>query len=173
MAINKKICVIGAFGVGKTSLIRRYVLDQFSPDYQATLGVNIYKFSDQVEAPGGGEETINEIIWDIEGAQEGADLVDTYLRGAAGALVVGDVTREDAVDSMVQHATRFQGVQPGRPVVFALNKMDLLASPEDAPDGGVLCEEFTGPLLHTSAAAGTAVPELFRALGRRILEIGA
>jgi small GTP-binding protein len=165
MAINKKICVIGAFGVGKTSLIRRYVLNQFSPDYQATLGVNIYKFSDRVEAPGGGEETINEIIWDIEGAQEGADLVDTYLRGAAGALVVGDVTREDAVDSMVQHATRFQGVQPGRPVVFALNK--------DAPDGGVLCEEFTGPLLHTSAAAGTAVPELFRALGRRILEIGA
>ena len=173
MAINKKICVIGEFAVGKTSLIRRYVLNQFSPDYQATLGVNIYKFSDRIETPGGGTEEINEIIWDIEGAQRGENLVDTYLRGAAGALVIGDVTRADAVDSMVRHASRFQGIQPGRPVVFALNKMDLLKSPEEAPNEAVLCEEFAAPLLHTSAASGAAVPDLFRALGRRILEIGA
>ncbi len=173
MTVNKKICIIGAFAVGKTSLVRRYVLNQFSPDYQATLGVNVYKFGDQVEAPGGGLETINLIIWDIEGGQLAADLLDTYLRGASGALVVGDVTREDALDSMAQHARHFLRVQPGRPLVFALNKMDLLDSPDLAPDGGMLSDEFGGRVVRASAATGSAVPELFRALGGRILEVGA
>jgi len=173
MAVNKKICIIGAFAVGKTSLVRRYVLNQFSPDYQATLGVNIYKFGDRVEAPGGGLETVNQIIWDIEGGQLGSDLLDTYLRGAAGALVVGDVTRADALDSMAQHTQHFLRVQPGRPVVFALNKMDLLDAPDSAPDGGVLSDEFGGRVMHTSAATGSAVAELFRVLGARMLEVGA
>lgn len=173
MAINKKICVIGDFAVGKTSLIRRYVLNQFSPEYQATLGVNIYKYSDRIETPGGGTEEINEIIWDIEGAQEGADLVDTYLRGAAGALVIGDLTRDHTVDSMARHARHFETIQPGRPVVFALNKVDLLESPMDGALEETLAKEFGGPVVKTSAATGAAVPELFRGLGRRILEIGA
>lgn len=173
MAVNKKICVIGDFAVGKTSLVRRYVLNQFSPDYQATLGVNIYKFTDRVEAPGGGTEEINEIIWDIEGAQEGANLLDTYLRGASGALVIGDVTRRDTVESMARHARRFETIQPGRPVVFALNKIDLLKSPVEEALEESLAKDFPGPVAKTSAATGAAVPELFRGLGRRILEIGA
>ena len=173
MAINKKICVIGDFAVGKTSLIRRYVLNQFSPDYQATLGVNIYKFTDRIETAKGDVEEFNEIIWDIEGTKEGGELVDTYLRGAAGALVIGDVTRDGAVASMARHAHRFETIQPGRPVVFALNKKDLLESTEDTTLGEPLSREFGGPVVKTSAATGAAVPELFRALGRRILEIGA
>lgn len=173
MTINKKICVIGDFAVGKTSLIRRYVLNQFSPDYQATLGVNIYKFSSRIGTPGGGTEEINEIIWDIEGAQEGADLIDTYLRGAAGALVIGDATREDTLASMARHAHRFEVIQPGRPVVFAFNKMDLLETPPNEILEETLIKDFGGPVVKTSAATGAAVPELFRGLGRRILEIGA
>jgi len=173
MALNKKICIIGAFAVGKTSLVRRYVLNQFSPDYQATLGVNIYKFSDQIEAPDGASQTVNQIIWDIEGGQLGSDILDTYLRGASGALVVGDVTRGDALDSMAQHAQHFLRLQPGRPLVFALNKMDLLDSPDLAPDGAGLSNEFGGPLVQASAASGSAVPRLFHALGRRILQVGA
>ena len=173
MVLNKKICIIGAFAVGKTSLVRRYVLNQFSPDYQATLGVNIYKYSDEIEAPNGVSQTINQIIWDIEGGQLGADLRDTYLRGASGALVVGDVTRDDALDSMAQHAEHFLRVQPGRPLVFVLNKMDLLDSPDVAPDGAELIDAFGGPLVRASAATGRAVPELFRALSRRMLGVGA
>jgi small GTP-binding protein len=173
MAVNKKICIIGALSVGKTSLVRRYVLNQFSPDYQATLGVNIYKYSDKVETPGSGAETINQIIWDVEGSQLKPDLLDTYLRGASGALVVGDVTRDDALDSMAQHALHFLRIQPGRPVAFALNKVDLLESSEVAPDGSLLSDAYGGRVMHTSAATGAAVPELFRALGIRMLEVGA
>lgn len=173
MAINKKICVIGAFAVGKTSLVRRYVLNQFSPDYQATLGVNIYKYSDEVEAPDGSRVSVNQILWDIEGSEEGVDLLDTYLRGAAGALVVGDVTRTDALESMAAHADHFIAVQPGRPVVFALNKVDLLTPAESVPDADSLSAEFGGAVVSTSAATGVAVPELFGALARRILEVGA
>ena len=173
MALSKKICVLGDFAVGKTSLVRRHVLKQFSPDYQATLGVNIYKYSDEVEAPGGGRQTINEIIWDIEGGQDGGELLDTYLHGAAGALVVGDLTRADTLRVAADHAARFLRIQPGRAIAFALNKVDLVDAPENVEGGDALGEEFGGPVLRTSAATGSAVPELFRALGRRILEVGA
>ena len=53
MAVAKKVCMLGDFGVGKTSLVRRYVHGEFSPDYQTTLGVNIYKYSDEVTGPTG------------------------------------------------------------------------------------------------------------------------
>lgn len=173
MALSKKICILGDFAVGKTSLVRRYVLNQFSPEYQATLGVNIYKYSDEIETPAGGRQTINEIIWDIEGSQENDDLLDTYLRGAAGALVVGDLTRVDTLRNVSGYAERFLKVQPGRPLVFALNKLDLVDAPEGAAGGDGLGEEYGGPVLRTSAATGSAVPELFQALARRILEVGA
>ncbi|NIA71394.1 GTP-binding protein [Pelagibius litoralis] len=173
MTISKKICIVGAFAVGKSSLVRRYVLKEFTEDYQATLGVNVYKYVDQVETLDGGLETVSQILWDIEGSQQKVELLNTYLRGAAGALVVGDVTRPDALESMAAHAEHFLKVQPGRPVVFALNKVDLLDSVESAPDGRVLTDQFGGRALHTSAATGAAVPELFHVLASRILEIGA
>ncbi len=173
MALNKKICIVGAFSVGKTSLVRRYVLNEFSPDYQATLGVNVYKYSDRLATPDGGSETVNQIIWDIEGSELGVNLLETYLRGASGALVVGDVMRDDCIESMTAHARRFLEIQPGRPVVFALNKIDLLDSANAGPDGSALKEEFGGPVLNTSAADGTAVPELFRELASRMLKVGA
>jgi GTPase SAR1 family protein len=88
--VSKKICVIGQFAVGKTSLVRRYVLDEFSHDYQATLGVNIYKYSDTVDYPASGESTLNQIIWDIEGGDTNPEKTGTYIQGAAGALVVGN-----------------------------------------------------------------------------------
>lgn len=173
MAINKKVCIIGAFAAGKTSLVRRYVLDQFSPDYKATLGVNITKFSDEVDLPGGGSAQVNQILWDIEGGQDGDALMETYLRGASGALVVGDVSRPDVLESMASHARRFAGLQPGRPMVFALNKLDLVADPAARPDPAALRRELDGLTLFTSAATGEAVRDLFRSLASRILEVGA
>jgi len=170
--ISKKVCVIGDFAVGKTSLIRRYVLKEFSPDYQATLGVNIYKYTDTVTAPGG-DETLNQIIWDIEGGKPDSGKIAAYLQGAAGAIVVGDITRPNHRESMTQHAELFQKLRPGRPVVFALNKLDLVDASRDDTDTKSLAEAFATIVIATSAAEGTRVPELFRALGERILEIGA
>jgi small GTP-binding protein len=172
MIATRKICMLGDFAVGKTSLVRRYVLDQFTSDYRATIGVGLTKYADLIET-GAGTVPLDLVIWDIEGSDFGRDLLASYLEGASGALVVGDLTRRDALASMESHARMLQDRRPGRPVVFALNKADLV-DPAAWYDGAPLQQAFPGSVaLHSSAATGAAVPELFRALGRRILEIGA
>lgn len=171
--ISKKVCVIGDFAVGKSSLIRRYVLNEFSTDYHATLGVNIHKYTDDVDGSAGDTQSINLIIWDIEGGDADGGKVAAYLQGAAGAIVVGDVTRPDHIATMKAHATLFQKLRPGRPVVFGFNKIDLLSGPPEVATGEDMATEYGAGFAFTSAADGTAVPDLFRTLGTRILQIGA
>lgn len=170
MTISKKISLLGDFSVGKTSLIRRYVLGKFSPDYQATLGVNIYRYLDQAPGPDGRSRQVQQIIWDIESSEPETEPFDTYLRGSAGAIVVADLTRPDMLHSANKQARRFMDLMPGRPVVFALNKIDLLDEPAGDEPLRSLREEYGADALFTSAAMGAGVVELFRALSRSILE---
>jgi small GTP-binding protein len=172
MAVAKKICMLGDFGVGKTSLVRRYVHGEFSPDYQTTLGVNIYKYADQVSGPTGPVD-FRHLLWDIEGGLQRESLLDSYINGAAGAIVVGDVTRPDRIETMRENAMRFQQARPGRPVVFALNKSDLIESDDRADEAESLARDCRGTVQYTSALTGEAVSELFRTLAEQILTIGA
>jgi len=168
--LAKKLCLLGDFSVGKSSLIRRYVLDEFSRDYKATVGVQIHEYNDEVEI-GGRVAPFAQVIWDVEGSRHSEQLVTNYIMGAAGALVVGDVTRDDAIASMTSHAESFLKILPGRPIVFAMNKADLVEA-EKRPDGEELTTAFGGEVVLTSALTGDAVKLLFRTLGRRILEWG-
>ncbi len=187
----RKICMLGDFGVGKTSLVRRYVIGDFSPTYHATIGVNVYTHTDMIPvngAPGadaspegrveGGSVRLSQVIWDIEGHEAASPTLApptlaTYVHGASGAIIVGDVTRADAIESLVRHGRFFQSLRPGRPMVFALNKSDLLAAGVAPPAAADVEREFGAPVLTTSALLGAAVPELFRALGTAMLRIGA
>ncbi|MBL8669186.1 MAG: GTP-binding protein [Alphaproteobacteria bacterium] len=169
--VTKKICLIGQFGVGKTSLVRRYVLGQFSPKYQATVGVNVYKHSDRV-ARQGTEVSVNQIIWDVDGALQNVAVLGNYLRGSAGAIVVGDISVDASLAAMETHLARFRAQLPGRPVVVALNKIDLV-DPSTAEAAAERTRAGLGLVtVLTSAADGTAVPELFRTLASLILEHG-
>ncbi|KOR30140.1 hypothetical protein TI03_00240 [Achromatium sp. WMS1] len=170
MIINKKVCIIGGFAVGKTSLVHRYVLSEFSPIYKATLGVNIHKYSDTIKTQNKGEIMVNQVIWDVEGSTTRQELLKNYIRGSSGTLVVGDVSREDSLDDMITHAELFEKICPARPIVFAFNKIDLLQTPF-VYDGN-LYQRFGGLALQTSAATGHAVLELFRTLAARIIELG-
>ena len=170
--LSKKICMLGDFAVGKTSLVRRYVLGEFSPEYQATIGVNVYKYTDRIEGGAAGSVQLQQIIWDIEGSEDRSSLLKTYVHGASGALVVGDLTRPDTLESMARHARTFLGVQPGRPVVFALNKTDLLEPGAAAAAAGNLTGEFGAPACETSALSGAGVPEAFASLERSIVQRG-
>ncbi|MEZ5933305.1 MAG: hypothetical protein R3F54_15410 [Alphaproteobacteria bacterium] len=171
MGLARKICLLGDFSVGKTSLIRRYVHDEFSLDYHATVGVQVHQYTDEIETCRG-VTSFDQIIWDIEGSKFGEELISSYVLGSAGALIVGDAARSNAIAPMMSHARRFLDILPGRPVVFALNKLDLVAE-DERPDAGELVTRFGGELVHTSALTGEAVRALFHALGKRVLEVGA
>ncbi|MGI9510839.1 MAG: Rab family GTPase [Geminicoccaceae bacterium] len=167
----RKLCLLGDFSVGKTSLIRRYVHDKFSLDYHATVGVQVHQHTDEVETDHG-VIPFAQVIWDIEGSRFGEELVTNYVLGSAGALIVGDASRHDAIPSMRSHAQTFLDTLPGRPIVFALNKCDLVSC-DKCPEARQLSEIFGCDVVRTSALTGDAVKTLFHALARRILEIGA
>lgn len=171
MAVGKKIVMLGESGVGKTSLVRRYVLNEFSDEYQTTLGVNIYKHDDEIEGRDGRPVAFKHMLWDVEGGLQRQSLLDSYIRGAAGAVIAGDITRDDPLAPMRENAERFRKARPGRPAVFAVNKVDLLQGRPHLDGAKELAEEFRGVVVYTSAATGEEVPALFRTLARSVLQV--
>ena len=166
--IKKKICLIGSFAVGKTSLTRRFVSDEFSDDYLTTLGVKIERRD--VELDG---ESIGLMIWDLAGRDEFAHVQKSYLVGAAGLLFVADGTRRETVDEMLEEvaATRAT-VGLDVPAIMLINKADLTDMWE-VDDGTIdeLRESF--PVFVTSALTGDFVEDAFVELTRDMLTAGA
>ena len=96
--INKKICLIGVFGVGKTSLINRFVYDRFDESYLSTIGVKIsQKILSPIQTKDGKFRQFNFIVWDIEGFEEDINPNRNFFLGAAGALLIGDLTRLESI----------------------------------------------------------------------------
>ncbi|WP_077002780.1 Rab family GTPase [Variovorax sp. KK3] len=161
--LQKKICLLGAFGVGKTSLVRRFVDTIFSDTYLTTVGVKIDK---KVIAVGAGELAL--ILWDIAGEDEVAAVRVSYLRGAAGYLLVVDGTRPETLDTAESIHRRIVAELGAVPFFVLLNKADLK---EDwaLPPARIEALEAAGWSFHrTSAKTGMGVEETFRALAERL-----
>ena len=161
--LQKKICLLGAFGVGKTSLVRRYVDTIFSDTYLTTVGVKIDKKMVTV-----GAEELALILWDIAGEDEVAAVRVTYLRGAAGYLLVVDGTRPETLDTAESIQRRIVAELGQVPFFVLLNKSDLQ---EDwaLPPARIEALETEGWIFHrTSAKTGIGVEEAFRELAARL-----
>lgn len=162
--LQKKICMLGAVGVGKTSLVRRFVESIFSERYQATVGVKIDRKVLEV-----GPDTLNLMVWDLQGEAEHQAARLEYLRGSAGYLVVADATRRDTLDVARSLVARATTQLPGAPWLLVLNKSDL--APEAQLTGGDLAalrgEGWT--VTETSARTGAGVDDTFGELARRLL----
>lgn len=174
MTISKKICVIGDFSVGKTSLVRRFVHNSFSDQYLATLGVDISKRQETCQV-GGKALTVDLVIWDVEGRPDDPALLKRYLIGAAGMLVVGDLSRDSTAPSIGDHLDIARTTLPGRPVAIALNKSDLVADQADERRRRIrqdLGAADTVPVMATSAKTGDAVASLFHELTTEIVRTG-
>ncbi|MFN8061182.1 MAG: Rab family GTPase [Vicinamibacterales bacterium] len=159
----KKICMLGAYAVGKTSLVSRFVYRLYDERYHSTVGVRIDKA--KVEAGG---QSLELMLWDLEGDDELAPLRQSYLRGAAGYILVGDGTRPatfDAIETIQRNAREVLGDVP---FVVAVNKCDLSSAwaLEDAWLGRARARGWT--CVETSAKTGVGVPELFVALAERL-----
>lgn len=155
--IRKKILLLGDFHVGKTSLIRRYVDNTFSDDYLTTIGVKISKKRIVVE-----EEEYELLIWDIEGATPLRGIPEHYYVGAAGAILVADITRPDTLNALGKHEASFQAMNPLSPCVRAYNKTDLIS------DEKKWSIELPPDTFLTSAKENLNVDRVFTTLVQRI-----
>ena len=157
--IQKKICMVGAFGVGKTSLVARYVHSIFSEKYQTTVGVKIDK---KVVATGTGEVTL--ILWDLAGEDALTTVRPSHLKGASGYILVIDGLRHSTLAVAIDLQRRVTEAIGAVPFVCVLNKADLRDTGELQP---AELEQLAGrgwTLIETSAKTGAGVDELFQAL---------
>jgi small GTP-binding protein len=161
--IQKKVALLGASGVGKTSLVRQFVESRFDDKYLTTIGVKVDRKSMQV---GGQEVTL--MLWDVAGAEDHFSVPSSYVRGAAGYLLVVDGTRPETLEAgqeIVDQMTRDIGPMPH---VLVLNKSDLVAQwriQEDTLGGG----QWDCPILRASAKTGEGVEAAFAVLTEAIL----
>lgn len=167
-----KICLVGEHAVGKTSLIRRYVLSEFDDRYIVTLGAKVSKKEMLLEPKGEVPVHMDMTIWDIMGSKGFRELLrEAYFHGAQAILAVADITRYDTLedlDSWVESVFRTVGEIP---VAFAINKLDLRdqqAFGEEQVKQAT--EAFSAPHFYCSAKTGENVDTVFHELGQMVVK---
>jgi small GTP-binding protein len=163
--IQKKVCMLGTFAVGKTSLVRRFVESIYSDKYHTTVGVKIDKKQVQLD---GTELTL--IMWDIEGSQDENDLRKSYLRGAAGYLVVIDGTRQDTLYLGLALQKRVTETIGPVPFLILINKADLTSEWSISEREMTALKDKGWDVLKTSAKTGLGVEDAFHALAKKLAE---
>ena len=174
VTISKKMCMIGDFGVGKTSLIRRFVESQFSDEYLSTVGVKISRKSIALENTKHPESvTAQLLIWDLEGHTKFKGIAPTYLQGASGVLIVADVSRTETVERISEHVKLFSSVNPKGSIIVALNKVDLIDEEKLAllvEISHSIGQDKVIAVYTTSAKTGKDVDEIFYKLAYTMVE---
>ncbi len=153
----RKIMLLGEIGVGKSSIVQRLVFDRFNFEYKPTIGVDIYRY-EIPDRPG--RPAVSLIVWDTDGNFGDSIFKHIYIKEAAGAVIVGDVSRPQTLETLSGLAEGFRDAMPGRPMALVANKCDLLAS------GNVVevpprVQRSAAPFYRTSAMTGSNVKHVF------------
>jgi len=162
--IQKKVCMVGVYGTGKTSLVQRYVHSIFSAKYHSTVGVKIDRKEVKV-----GNTDVNLLLWDVEGRTADQDIPASYLRGAHAVFYVADGTRRDTFEQLFDLREHARSAAGDVPSIVAINKADLkdqwVVTPADTAK--LIASGFH--TLTTSAKSGEGVEDAFRLLATAAL----
>lgn len=154
MQASKKIIILGHFGVGKTSLIRRFVSDSFSDNYKVSIGVHITKKVVEITV----DNSMSLILWDLEGTDDLQIIRGSYLLGTHGVVFVFDVTRPSTFQNINKDIKIVAEKIPNVPLLIVGNKVDLVILDELK----VLLKNNNIPVdFLTSAKTGGAVNDVF------------
>jgi small GTP-binding protein len=171
--VKLKITLVGEGGIGKTSLIKRYVFDQFSDGYITTIGTKVTKKELKIKHPLTSEDyKVTMMIWDIMGQRGFREILkEAYFYGTQGAIAVCDITREDTMERLDEWVESLNQISKNVPVVFMGNKCDLV---DDAQLTYNDIKKFAGKyegstVFLTSAKTGINVNLAFKTLAEKIL----
>jgi small GTP-binding protein len=181
--VKGKICLLGDLAVGKTSLIRRYVLDTFDDKYITTIGTKVTKKRLDIELPEQQKEVdLTLLIWDIMGQyQERLSSTisqfdryipqQNYFYNSKGAIIVCDLTRKSTYDSVKVWVSSLFEVTGEVPVIIIGNKNDLKEKHEIKKEDVIdLGKNYSAPTFLTSAKTGYNVEKMFYNLGEKLVK---
>lgn len=166
-----KVGLVGDAAVGKTSLIRKFVLDQFDDAYVRTIGAKVSKREVFIPLPHNRRMRVDMMIWDILGERNIADLyMESHFKGMQGILAVCDLTRNETLRSIGGWKSSVFHVAGKVPVCIVANKSDLeVESAMDKKDVAKYSRGMGSPFLFTSAKTGMNVERAFGELAMWIL----
>jgi small GTP-binding protein len=157
--ISKKIILAGDVGVGKTSLIRRYVHSIFSEEYRATLGFKVDKKNVEVDG-----RIVSLLIWDVAGETNMIDIFYAHYKSSDGIIYVFDITRPPSSEKILGDIRVLNKFLKNVPMIVVANKIDLVQDAEKAKSEiGIEVDYFT------SAKTGEAVEEIFTRIAKKCI----
>lgn len=162
--LSLKVCLLGDFAVGKTSLVRRFVYDRFDDRYLSTIGVKVSRKSVMVPA---GETPVEVtcLLWDIAGNVEAASMQRAYTRGSSAGILVCDLTRAETLAALRHYSSELLAVNRDARFIVVANKADLVEHATlDRRQVEALAAELGAPMFVTSARTGDNVDAMFRQL---------
>ncbi len=170
--ILAKVCLLGDGEVGKTSLIRKFVLDQFRDEYIATVGTKVSKKNLELTFPKYDTKlNMTLTIWDILGQRDFSNLHTSFYSGGSGALLVCDLTRKDTLESLNQWIENLFETTGEIPIIILGNKCDLKDDHQVTKDEvSALARNYHTVFMYTSAKTGENVQFTFKSLGTKIFE---
>ena len=170
--LTKKICLLGDPGVGKTSLIKKYVYDIFEDRYISSIGTKITKkmlsLKYMCNKP---NILLTLMIWDMAGQDDFYELRAIYYQGADGAIIVCDVTRKETLYNVNSWINGLFKVTEKVPIIMLANKNDLKVQASFTDFEIKNISEIIGSVyFFTSAKTGENVENAFATISRYILE---
>jgi small GTP-binding protein len=168
--LKAKVCLIGDWGVGKTSLIRKFVLDQFDDKYIVTFGTKVSKKRIKFKKYKDTVTDLNMVIWDIMGQDEFRTIQKNAYSGTHAALIVCDVTRKESLKNIKKWRDDIFSITKEIPVVVLANKADLQNKRKfKIEDLAKVASDINAKYFFTSAKTGQNVESAFRAIGKELI----
>ncbi len=170
--VKAKVCLVGDIGVGKTSLVRRFVLDTFDDRYIATIGTKVTKKTVPCTWRGG-PAVMDLVVWDIMGEKGFRQLLkESYFEGAHGVLAVCDLTRRDTLADLYTWIDLTKANAGGVPFVFLGNKADLRSKVVvQEPELAAIAQNQGAPYMFASAKTGLNVEGAFQGLAEQVARV--
>lgn len=163
--IQKKICMVGSFATGKTSLVARFVKSIYSEIYQTTVGVKIDKKIIKLN-----QQELTLMLWDLHGEDEFQKVQISYLRGSSGYFLVVDGTRRETLYKAFSLQKKVEESIGAVPFILILNKADLMEEwdIDETTMESLSAKDWT--VIKGSAKTGLGIEEAFITLGEKMLE---